>query len=82
MLAVTIAQKKIIDYMEQQELSRADLARKIGVNKSTITRILNEGMIIDSRDTLQRIEQEIGINNDWTTSINGGPEYGKAVQYL
>ncbi len=72
---MTIAQHKIKIYLEKNEMTMSELARKIGVNRSTITRIVKDGMILNNRDVLRLVEMEIGIHNDWTMAAGGGRDY-------
>ena len=68
---MTIAQKKIINYMASNSLSQDQTAKKLGISKASMSRILHGRMIFNTRERLEKIEQILCINNDWTTNTDG-----------
>lgn len=72
---------RIKELREDFGLSRLDLAKKLGVNKSTITRYEN-GDILPTIDTLIKIRETFGVTIDWITGVdtNGEDKYIPAVK--
>ncbi len=60
---ITVAER-IIALRDEHELTRAEMAKRLGINKSSITRYEN-GEINPNLDMLIKISEQFGVSLDW-----------------
>lgn len=62
---MTLAVRKPLRYMAREGLSRAELARRLGVNRSCLTRWLS-GEPHPQNEIRRAVSELAGIRDDWT----------------
>lgn len=61
---MTVAAKKIRQYMDQKKMTQMELAAELGVNRAQITRWL-AGETSPPAPVQRRINARFGIRNEW-----------------
>jgi len=72
---------RIKELRENYGLTRLEMAKRLGVNKSTITRYEN-GEMNPTIDMLIKIRETFGVTVDWITGVdtNGEDKYIPAIK--
>ena len=66
--------ERIVKLCEKQQLSQRELARRIGVTSSQISRILKGETKTINSDMLMALAQEFGVSTDYILGIVNNPE--------
>lgn len=71
---------RLIKLREDHGLNKIEMAKRLGINKSTITRY-EIGEMKPTLDVLIKIKQEFGVTLDWLAGFdtNEAVEYGTVV---
>lgn len=72
--------ERIVKLCEKQQISQRELARRIGVTSSQISRILKGETKTINSDMLMALAQEFGVSTDYILGIVNNPENTQSVE--
>ena len=72
--------ERIVKLCEKQQISQRELARRIGVTSSQISRILKGETKTINSDMLMALAQEFGVSTDYILGIVNNPENTQSVK--
>ena len=72
--------ERIVKLCEKQQISQRELARRIGVTSSQISRILKGETKTINSDMLMALAQEFGVSTDYILGIVNNPENTQSME--